>query len=386
MGAGMKQRIAFLIHDLRDGGAERVTISLANGAAARGFDVDLVLINRTGKDSYFQSLDSRVRLISLPQARTLTSFFGFRDYFDRETPDVAISALTHVNVAAILGRKLARHKPRLIVVEHNQMSKNLRRKRGFVRLAYSSVPRAYRWADAVAVVSNGVKDDFVEVTGLPSDRVEVLYNPVVTPALHAQRQAAPDHPWFAEDEPPVIVGVGRLTEQKNFPMLIEAFARIRKARDARLVILGQGPLLPDLERQAECCGHAADIAFAGFVENPFAYMSAAAVFALSSDWEGLPTALIEAMACGASVVSTDCPSGPAEILDNGRLAPLTPPGDVAAFAKGLAAALDRKRPIPALIARAETFSLEAALDRYLDAAFPKSAEPIRPRVSEPDAA
>lgn len=386
MSTGTKPRIAFLIHDLRDGGAERVTISLANGAAARGFDVDLVLINETGKESYFTSIDPKVALSSLKQGRTLTSLIGFRDYFDRAKPDVAISALTHVNIAAILGRQLARHKPRLIVVEHNQMSKNVNRKRGLVRMAYAAVPRLYRLADLIGAVSKGVKDDLVAVTGLPDKRVEVFYNPVVTPALHVQQRITPDDPWFREGEPPVILGVGRLSEQKNFPMLIDAFARLRERRRARLIILGQGPEQASLERQAVCTGYGADIAFPGFVENPFSYMSKAAVFALSSDWEGLPTALIEAMACGASVVSTDCPSGPAEILENGALAPLIPPGDLPAFAQALETALDRERPIMPLVARANTFSQEAALDRYLDAAFPETNAPVVPPPLASDAA
>lgn len=370
MKAAAKPKIAFLIHDLRDGGAERVTISLANGVANRGFDVDLVLINETGKPSYFESIDPKVRVESLPQSRTLTSPLGFRAYFDRRKPDVVISALTHVNVATILGRLFARHKPRLIVVEHNQMSKSIERKRGFVRMAYAAVPHVYRLADVIGVVSRGVKDDVVALTGLPAERVDVFYNPVVTPALHEQRMRAPNHPWFDEGEPPVILGVGRLTEQKNFPMLIDAFATLRQTRAARLMILGQGPERATLERQAEGTGYGADIALPGFVENPFAYMAQSAVFALSSDWEGLPTVLIEAMACGTQVVSTNCPSGPSEILERGALAPLTLPGDVPAFSSALISALDRERPAMSLMKRAADFDLDAALDRYLEAAFP----------------
>ncbi|MEM8947866.1 MAG: glycosyltransferase [Pseudomonadota bacterium] len=369
---GAGRRIAFLIQDLRNGGAERVTIWLANGMAERGLDVDLVLINRRGEDAYFASLDPRVRLWPLRQGRTLTSLFGFRDYFDQAKPDVVISALTHVNVAATLGRKLARHKPRLILVEHNQMSKNIKRKSGFVRLAYAVAPKVYRLADRVGAVSEGVKADFVAVTGFPSDGVDVFYNPVVTASLHKQRLETPDHPWFEDGQPPVILGVGRLTEQKNFPLLIRAFAELRRTRTARLMILGEGKLRDELRRLADDTGHGDNIALPGFVDNPFAYMSQAAVFALSSDWEGLPTVLIEAMACGASVVSTDCPSGPDEILEGGSLAPLTPPGDVSAFAQALATALDRQRPIQPLIARAEAFSTDAALDHYLEAAFPEA--------------
>lgn len=156
-------------------------------------------------------------------------------------------------------------------------------------------------------------------------------------------------------------------------MLIDALARLREMRKARLVILGQGPERASLEQQASRTTHGDVITFPGFVENPFAYMSNAAVFALSSNWEGLPTALIVAMACGAPVVSTDCPSGPAEILENGHLAPLTLPGDVAAFTftEALTLALDRELPVAPLMARAGQFSRDAALDRYLEAAFPE---------------
>ncbi len=371
MGEGSRGRIAFLIQDLRNGGAERVTVSLANGMVDRGLDVDLVLINERGEESYFASLDKRVRVWPLSQSRTLTSLVGFRDYFDKVRPDVAISALSHVNVAALLGRKLARHKPRLIVVEHNQMSRNIERKRGFVRMAYAAVPRVYRLADLIGVVSEGVKEDFVRLTGLPGERIEVFYNPVVTPSLVEQSRETPTHPWFGKDQPPLILGVGRLTEQKNFPLLIRSFAELRKTRPARLMILGEGELRDDLQQLANETGYGDDITLPGFVDNPFACMSHAAAFALSSDWEGLPTVLIEAMACGASVLSTDCPSGPSEILQGGRLGPLTPPGDVAAFTASLASALDRKRPVKDLMTRAEDFSLEAAIDHYLVAAFPK---------------
>jgi len=371
---GERRKVAFLIHDLRDGGAERITVSLANGIAARGFDVDLVLVNKKGKASYFESIDPSVNVRSLKQARTLTSAFGFRDYYNEAAPDVVISALTHINVASIIGRLMARKKPRLVVVEHNQMSKNIGRKKGFVRLAYSAVPRVYRLADLIGVVSEGVKSDFVALTGIPADRVEVLYNPVVTPELQEQSREKPDHPWFQEGEPPVILGIGRLTEQKNFPMLIRSFAAVREKRQARLMFLGQGPDQEQLEAEAMATGYGDDIIFPGFVDNPFAYMSSAAVVALSSNWEGLPTVLIEAMACGTPVVSTDCPSGPSEILEQGRLAPLTPVGDVEAFTKSLDHVLDQKPAVEPLITRANAFSLDAAVDRYLQIAFP--SDPI----------
>ena len=166
----IKQKIAFLIHDLRDGGVERITVSLANGIASRGIDVDLVLVNKVGKLSYFDSIEEGVRITNLRENRTLTSIVGFRRYLDESKPDVVISALTHINVATILARVAARHRPRLIVVEHNQMSKNIEQISGLVRLAYATVPWIYRQADLIGAVSEGVKADLIqriETTELP---------------------------------------------------------------------------------------------------------------------------------------------------------------------------------------------------------------------------
>ena len=369
-----KQRVAFLMHDLRDGGAERVTVSLANGIAARGIAVDLVLVNEVGEQEYFDSLDKRVRLIGLEAGRTLNSVSYFRRYFQEARPDVVISALTHINVAAILARMAALHRPRLIVVEHNQMTQNRQRKTGFVRLAYSAVPWLYRRADVVGAVSGGVQYDLAKCARLTPNRVTVLYNPVVTSRLHMQSKADPKHRWLQPGEPPVILGVGRLTKQKNFRMLIEAFTILRKKRHARLLILGEGDQRAQLEEQAVGTGFGADIELAGFVSNPFAYMKRAAAFALSSDWEGLPTVLIEAMACGAPVVATDCESGPSEILLDGELAPLTPTGDAKSFAQALERVLDQGKPASGLVARAEVFNTDAAVRHYLDIAFPTDAQ------------
>ncbi len=364
------RRIAFLMHDLRDGGAERVTVSLANGIAALDIAVDLVLVNQTGENAYFESLNERVRLVDLNAGRTLASVLGFKHYFHETRPDVIISALTHVNVAAILAHMTARYRPRLIVVEHNQMSQNRQRKTGFVKLAYSFVPWLYRRADVIGAVSEGVKTDLVKCARLTDDHVTVLYNPVVTPSLRRLSDVEPGHRWFKPGEPPVILAVGRLTPQKNFQMLIEAFTLLRVKREARLMILGEGELRAQLEAQASATGFGVDIELAGFVDNPFAFMKRAGVFALSSDWEGLPTVLIEAMACGVPVVATDCKSGPSEILLDGSLAPLTPPGDAKGFAQALGLALDQKRPAAALMARADAFNTEAAVQHYLKVAFP----------------
>jgi glycosyltransferase involved in cell wall biosynthesis len=194
--------------------------------------------------------------------------------------------------------------------------------------------------------------------------MEVIYNPVITPALLARARQAPDHPWFGPGQPPVILGVGRLTPPKDFPTLIRAFAEVRRCRLARLIILGEGEDRPALEALINELRLSADVALPGFRNNAMAYMAGSELFVLSSAWEGLPTVLIEALAAGTKVVSTDCPSGPREILQNGRLGALVPVGDARALARAMIDALDRPSqnvPVDALA----PFTRDAAVDHYL---------------------
>ena len=363
------KKIALFMHDLRGGGVERVSVALANGFADHGLSVDLVLINKLGNQAYFESLSAAINIIELRQHRTLTSILGFRDYIDEHRPDVVISAMTHINIVAIAANLTVTHPTRLIAVEHNQLSQNKKTKSWSVRLACLAVPWAYRHASAVGAVSEGVKADLAAVTGLPRNRIIVLHNPVVTPSLSSQSHEPLDHPWFADSEPPVILGVGRLTEQKNFRLLIDAFAKVRSKQPARLVILGEGPEENVLKERAKSTGWQNDIALVGFTKNPFPFMRRATVFALSSNWEGLPTVVIEAMACGTPVVATDCPSGPAEILGHGEYGQLSPTGEVDAFAEALLNMLARPPKQEKLRKRADDFSLGKAVERYVSVAL-----------------
>jgi glycosyltransferase involved in cell wall biosynthesis len=216
----------------------------------------------------------------------------------------------------------------------------------------------------VVAVSRGAAEDLASTSGMPRDRVEVVYNPVITPAVMALAGETPDHPWFGPGEPPVVLGVGRLTRQKAFGTLVRAFAEVRRRRPLRLIILGEGEDRPMLEALASELGVGDDVALPGFRENAMAYMARSALFVLSSAWEGLPTVLIEALAAGTRVVSTDCPSGPREILQEGRLGPLVPVGDVPALAAAMSGALDRPAgnvPPDAL----RPFTRDAAVDHYL---------------------
>jgi glycosyltransferase involved in cell wall biosynthesis len=355
--------LAFFIQDLRAGGAERNVTRILNGIVARGIRTDLVVVQRNG--AFFDELDPRINVVELSQNRTIKSIFGLKHYIETIRPTALVSSLTHTNIAAILGNLLAAKRTPLIVIERNHFTLNRRVKRGLVWLGYRSAPYLYPRADAVAAVSRGVRDDLAGVIKQDPERIYVLYNPVVSDNIELLAAEPVEHPWFANKDIPVILGVGRLERQKNFPLLIEAFDRVRKVRPVRLVILGEGDLRAELERQVRLLGIEDLVDLPGFDANPFRYMRKAGLFVMSSDWEGLPTVLIEAMACGAPIVSTDCPSGPREILDEGKLGHLVPTGSVDALAEAITSALNHPGDKTERVARAKEFSLPAAVDRYL---------------------
>ena len=214
----------------------------------------------------------------------------------------------------------------------------------------------------VAAVSRGVAENVAAVIGVPEQRLSVIYNPAVLPSALRRTAEAPDHPWFADGGPPVILGVGRLAPQKDFPTLLEAFRLVRAERPCRLLVLGEGPSRRELEARVRTLGLEAHASLPGWVENPYAFMARAALFALSSRHEGFPGALVEALACGCPAVSTDCPAGPAEILEDPAL--LAPVGDPAALAGVMLRALARPADKAALRAKAARFSIERAAEGY----------------------
>ncbi len=214
-------------------------------------------------------------------------------------------------------------------------------------------------------VSEGVKQDTLNVSGIDPGRIEVVRNPVLTPRLlELARQPAP-HPWFNNPDIPVILGVGRLTVQKDFSTLIRAFARLRSTRPCRLIILGDGRQEAKLLALAKELEISDDLQLPGFSDNPYAYMVNAALFVLSSRWEGSPNVLTEAMALGTPVVSTNCPSGPDEILDGGRYGPLVPVGDWQALAQAMLQVLNHPPSSDSLRDAVREYEVETSATHYL---------------------
>ncbi len=353
--------IAMYLPSLAAGGAERVMVTLANSMVGRGYRVDLVLAKAKGV--WLPTVAEAVRIVDLGVPCVSFGLPRLVRYLRRERPVALLSALNHANIVAISAHRIARVPTRLVVSEHTMLSQSRPVKlRGHLVPLFACL--TYRLADSVIAVSQGVADDLAATIGLNGEKIKTICNPVETPAITARAAEPLSHPWFAPFEPPVVLSVGRLTPAKDYPTLLRAFALLRETRQARLMILGEGKERSSLEALVTELGLGADVALPGFVENPFAYMRRAAVFVLSSRWEGFPKVLGEAMACGAPIVATDCPSGPREILEDGQWGRLVPVADREALALAIGAAL-KDHMHPNVVQRAQAFSVEEALDKYL---------------------
>lgn len=339
----MMAKVALFITNLEGGGAERVLVTLANQFVRHGHQVDFLLAEKKGV--YLKEVLPEVNLIDFQVRRMKHSLKHLMRYLRMECPDGILSSLPYPNMLNVMAARLVRTRATVVVREANTPSLHSRwagrlKDRVFERLVKFWYPRA----DWVVAVSRGVQRDLLRYTRVSAERVVLIYNPSYTNRLLELREQPVEHPWFALGEPPVVLGVGRFYPQKDFSTLIKAFALVRAQRPARLVILGEGPLRPQLEALAQQLGVADQVSMPGFVENPFAYMRRAAVFVLPSQYEGLPNVLIQAMACGCPVVSTNCPSGPEDILDNGKYGHLVPVGDVEAIANAILRVLDGDAP------------------------------------------
>jgi glycosyltransferase involved in cell wall biosynthesis len=345
-------------------------LSLSSGLAARGHSVDLVLALSEGP--YMSQIPDNVRVVELGASRTLTALPALVRYLRRERPRAMVAALSRANILALWARRITGIPERLVVNEQNTVSVLTRNAPQWrVRIVPSLARYFYRWASAVVGVSQGVADDLVESVSIPSELVKVIYNPGVTPELRQKAREDLTHPWFEEGQPPVLLAVGSLTPQKDFGTLFRAVARVIQQRPARCLILGEGSERDRLETMVRELGLEEHVSLPGFVENPYAYMARAAVFVLSSRWEGLPTVLVEALFCGASIVATDCPSGPREILRGGELGELVPVGQPEQLAASIGRVLDGSAPRPSPESW-HPYTLETVVDQYLDLLLKRS--------------
>jgi glycosyltransferase involved in cell wall biosynthesis len=357
------ERLAILLPGLYDGGAERIFVNLAEAIAARGVSVDLVLSRAEGP--FIAQVPDSVRLIDLRATRVLMCLPALLHYLRHERPRVLLSAL-YANLPALWARRIAGRPQRLVISEHNTLTRVSNREKDLRWKVYPELAKwFYPWADGIIAVSEGVASDLALATGLSPSHIQVIYNPIVTPDLRKRAESILEHPWYRAGEPPVVLGVGRLTAQKAFDVLIESFARLRKSQSTRLLILGEGEERARLEALVSRLGLERDVSLPGFVSNPYPYMARSALFVLSSRWEGLPTVLVEAMFLRTPVVATDCPSGPREILGGGRYGQLVPVDDPGALAQAIHNSLANHVPSPPAESW-KPFELDFVTDKYLN--------------------
>ncbi|MGI9295361.1 MAG: glycosyltransferase [Pseudomonadales bacterium] len=394
-------RIAFLLPNLGGGGVQKNTLTIAKGLHALGYQIDLVLCSDEGPlrsqipkqfrikllpqkrpwlgrintllagNDYWATL-LRPTLLARRPSKTLGFLPALADYLRENQPAALLSAKLHLNIEAVLAKSIAKANTRVVVTQSNQFSQWYQdsrewRRRFIIPLA----KKAYQNADQIICVSQGVADDLADQLKLNRDGINAIYNPVVTPELLAGMQQAVDHSWFHAGEPPVILSVGRPGQQKDFTTLLKAFARVRQQHDVRLVILGEARDPNKKQRrqtEMDLLMRQLDITdfvdFHGFVHNPYSYMAKAAVFVLASHYEGFGNVIAEALACGCPVISSDCPSGPAEILQNGACGKLVPISDAPAMAAAISATLIEKNDSDAPQRRAEDFLLEPIARDY----------------------
>lgn len=338
-------------------------LRLAKGFVDAGLKVKLVLIQRSGE--YLKELPTGIDLHVLDGASVMASIGKIGRKIRELAPRAVLSALTHVNIATCIARHFYFRNIPTFVSERNQISEKLRTAKGFrEKVTFALVPMIYRHADGVIAVSDGVARDVQTVANLAGNKVHYVHNPVFDESILSRALEASPHPWLDDETVRVIIAVGRLHQQKDFKVLMQAFIEYRKRNKARLIIFGEGPERAVLEEIARTSGFEQDISLPGFCHNPFAAMSRADLFVLSSRWEGFPNVLVEAMSCGCPVVATNCPSGPSEILDEGRYGPLVEIGDISGMADAIFRAIGSEEARKVVRLRAAKFSIENAVAGY----------------------
>lgn len=401
-----KLHIGLILPSLLGGGAERVSLILAEELLARGHRVDLV-VGRLIVE-YRRNLPRGLRLYYPKQPaaqRKLRQhcdrrgvategkfvnplraawawrlirrmnpevkpglkhalFAGFiAGYIRKERPDVVLSSLYDADEAAVYAVRLTRRITRLVLLLHTNISRAYTEGEGELNKARMLYPQS----DALVAVGEGVAKEARRVLDVPAERVKVIYNPLPGEQIRRQSQEEVGHPWFASGAPPVMLAVGRDSREKDYATLIRAVGIVRRKMPARLVIIGRFSVRSreELMELAQDCGVGQDLDFVDFDDNPYRYMRRAGVVALSSRFEGLPTVLLEAMACGTPVVSTDTPYGPQEILEGGKWGQLVPIGDAAELAQAMLKTLQGEHPAAdELRRRAADFSARRAVESY----------------------
>ena len=354
-------RVAIYLQSLEGGGAERAMVDLANGLRAEGLQTDFVVIRDEGP--WRQLLSDDVHLVAIRSRWALPGFVKLLHYLRWACPDVVVANGAAPIIFAMLARWFTR---RFIVIA--RIPTNLSAGLAQVNLKWRIVRRVQAAllprADAIITNSKGSSEDIARSLPTAADNVHTIHNPVVRPSVTHEASQPVEHPWFHYGTP-IIMSAGRLERPKDHATLLRAFALVGQQREVRLIVIGEGTQRRNLVNLSHELGIAHTVDFPGFHANPFAFMAKSRLFVLSSIHEGMPNVLIQAMACGTPVVSMDCPSGPREVLEDGRWGSLVPVGDARSLADAMLATIERPLPPSSLTARAAAFSADASIRAYV---------------------
>jgi glycosyltransferase involved in cell wall biosynthesis len=363
MSTSLKKHIAIFIPSMNGGGAERVIATLVNEFTQNGNNVDLILANANGP--FLNKITKQARIIDLKTKRASLSIFGLINYIRNNKPDIILSALGYANVIATIANILSREKTPLILSEHSTLSATIEGKKNIRRKILPwLIKYTYPKASGIIAVSNGVADDIVNFTGINKEKIKVIYNPVVSNELVLLSNKSIKHEWFSNKTLPVILAAGRLNEVKDFDTLLRAFSIVTKEIPSRLVILGEGNKRKHLEGLSKELGICDRFRLLGFQDNPYKFMKNSTIFVSSSKFEALGNSIIEAMACGTPVVSTDCPHGPTEILEGGKWGPLVPVGNPEQLSLAIIKTLNQATH-PNVSIRGNDFGVHKSVNHYL---------------------
>lgn len=330
--------VAFFLPSLEPGGTERNVVNLANAIDVTKYNVSLVLGIKEG--DFLGQINAHIPIIDLGASHSIPLFFKLVDYLRAGKPDVLISSFPRINIICILAKFFSGAPTKIIITEHSVFSLLPVIAKTFWRrsFAYFFMPVLakflYPHTSAIVCVSRGIADDLAAILHI-SNSITIINNPVVSEEVYLLAERPVSHPWFLESNIPVIIAAGRLVACKDYPTLLSAFKLVAEKMPARLVILGRGPEEKKLQNLSRDLGISKYVAFLGFVENPYSYMKKSTLFVLSSLQEGFGNVIIEAMACGIPVISTDCPAGPREIISSGINGLLVPVGDYLSLAKNM---------------------------------------------------